>query len=100
CINMCDTNKDVYVISCPGQLFLDGVRESQGAARPELAQVKGKRLAVVNELTKKDKINIRTLKDVTGNDEFFARGLYLKGGSVKPMFKLFMHTNEPPEMAG
>jgi len=97
---MCGTEEEGYCISFPGQLFLDGVRESQGAARPELAQVKGKRLAVVNELTKKDKINIRTLKELTGNDEFFARGLYLKGGSVKPMFKLFMHTNEPPEMAG
>ena len=94
------TNPEGYVISFPPALFLEGVKENQGAARPDLAQARGKRLAVVNELTKKDKINITVIKELTGNDDFFSRGLYEKGGSIKPMFKLFMHTNEPPEMNG
>ena len=89
-----------YCITFPQALFIMGNSDSSGAARPELSRIRGRRIAMVNELSKKDKINIRVLKELTGNDTFFGRGLYSEGGEIKPMFKLFMHTNEPPEMAG
>jgi phage/plasmid-associated DNA primase len=87
-----------YCITFPQELFVMGGKNSSGAARPELARVRGRRVAVVNELAKTDKINIRVLKELTGNDTFFGRLLYSGGGEIKPMFKLFMHSNEPPEM--
>jgi len=90
-----------YCISFPQELFiLGGGKNSSGGARPEITRVRGRRMAIVNELSKKDQINIRILKELTGNDTFFGRGLYSDGGEIKPMFKLFLHTNEPPEMAG
>lgn len=90
-----------YCITFPQELFiLGGGQNASGSARPEISRVRGRRAAVVNELSKKDKINIRVLKELTGNDSFFGRGLYSGGGEIKPMFKLFLHSNEPPEMAG
>lgn len=89
-----------YVGNFPQQLLLVGNSDSSGAARPDLATARGRRIMIVNELSKGDKINIRVLKELTGNDAFFARKLYGEPETIKPMFKLFMHTNDPPEMRG
>jgi phage/plasmid-associated DNA primase len=37
---------------------------------------------------------------LTGNDSFFARGMYEKGTDIKPMFTLWMMCNEPPKVPG
>lgn len=89
-----------YCITFPQELFIIGATNASGAARPDLDRVRGRRAAVVNELSKKDRINIRILKELTGNDGFFGRGLYSDGGEINPMFKLFMQSNELPEMTG
>ena len=89
-----------YNIKFPRELFVMGKTNSSGSARPELARVRGKRLAQVSELAKTETINIGVLKELTGNDSFFARGIYEKGTDIKPMFTLFMACNEPPKVPG
>lgn len=73
---------------------------SAASARPEMARVKGKRVMGAQELTKNEKMNVSFIKEATGNDSFFARGLYSKGGEITPQYTLMMQCNEPPSIPG
>nr|QBK86352.1 MAG: D5-like helicase-primase [Marseillevirus LCMAC102] len=74
---------------------------SSSGPRPELARVRGKRIMGAQEVTKEEKLNIGFIKEATGNDSFFARGLYEKDADeIQPMFTLLMQCNEPPEIPG
>jgi phage/plasmid-associated DNA primase len=88
-----------YAYIFPREMFVARANSS-GAARPDLSSVRGKRLAMVNELAKTETINIGVVKEMTGNDSFYARGLYQDPECIKPMFKLFMHCNDPPKIPG
>lgn len=89
-----------YCIKFPRELLVIGKSNSSGSARPELSRVRGRRLAIAQELAKTETLNIGVLKELTGNDSFFSRGLYEKGTEIKPMFTLFMACNEPPQVPG
>lgn len=79
-----------YAIKFPREMLLAGQKNSSASARPELARVRGKRLAVLQEVAKTETLNIGVLKELTGNDSFFARSLFEKGTEIKPMFSLHM----------
>lgn len=89
-----------YCIKFPRELFIMGKGNSSSGPRPELARVRGKRMAIISEIAKTETLNIGILKELTGNDSFFARGMYEKGTDVKPMFTLFLQCNEPPKVPG
>jgi len=89
-----------YCMKFPRDLFIQGRGNASGSARPELARVRGKRLALTQEIAKTETLNIGVLKELTGNDSFFARGLFEKGADIRPMFTLFMACNEPPKVPG
>ena len=89
-----------YCHKFPRELLVVGKSNSSGSARPELAAVRGKRLAVVQEIAKTETLNIGQLKELTGNDSFFTRGLFKDGCVIKPMFTLMMQCNEPPKIPG
>lgn len=98
---MCGGNKDTsYAYIFNRDLFINGRGNASGAARPELSNVRGKRMAMVNELSKTETINIGAIKEYTGNDSVYTRGLYKDPEFIKPMFKLFMHCNDPPKIPG
>ena len=79
--------------------MITGKRTQSSAACPELARAgNGVRWAVLQEPDQKDVINIGILKELSGNDTFFARGLYKEGGEINPMFKLVLICNEPPKL--
>jgi len=85
-----------YNVKLPTSL-LTGKRSQSSAACPELVRAgNGVRLAMLQEPDKKDTINIGILKELSGNDTFFARGLYKEGQEITPMFKLVLVCNEPP----
>ena len=87
-----------YAIKLPTAL-ITGKRTQSSAACPELARAgNGVRWAVLQEPDQKDVINIGILKELSGNDTFFARGLYKEGGEINPMFKLVLICNEPPKL--
>lgn len=89
-----------YCIKFPRELLTVGRGNSSSSARPELSRVRGRRLALVQEIAKTETLNIGVLKELTGNDSFFARGVYEKGTEIKPMFTLMMQNNEPPNVPG
>ena len=87
-----------YSIKLPTSLIV-GKRTQSSAACPELVRAgNGVRLAMLQEPDKKDVINIGILKELSGNDSFFARGLYREGQEITPMFKLVLICNEPPKV--
>lgn len=72
-------------------------RGQSSSAAPELVRAgNGVRWAVLQEPDKRDVLNIGILKELSGNDTFFARGLYQEGGEINPMFKVVVICNEPP----
>ena len=87
-----------YSIKLPTSLIV-GKRTQSSAACPELVRAgNGVRWAVLQEPDAKDVINIGILKELSGNDTFFARGLYKEGSEITPMFKLVLICNEPPKL--
>jgi P4 family phage/plasmid primase-like protien len=85
-----------YRHNFPRETFVAG--KTSSGAKPELASVRGKRIAFAKELAKNEKLHIGMIKEMTGNDSFFARNLYEKGGDITPMFTLFLMCNDPPEV--
>jgi len=88
-----------YAITFPREMITKGANSSSGP-RPELARIRGRRLAVLSELGKAEKMNVGILKELTGNDAFFARTLNEEGSDIKPMFTLFLQCNELPDIPG
>lgn len=87
-----------YAVNFPRETFVVGSGKSAGGARPDLARVRGKRIAFVKEIAKNETLHIGVLKELTGNDSFFARTLFEKGSDIRPMFTLILMCNEPPKI--
>jgi P4 family phage/plasmid primase-like protien len=81
---------------------LTGKKVQNGAANPELARLGGGvRLASVEEPNGDEQINIGILKNLSGNDSFYARDLFEKGKEgreVVPLFKIFFICNKLPKL--
>lgn len=89
-----------YAVKLPTSLIV-GKRTQSSQACPELVRAgNGVRMAMLQEPDGKDVINIGILKELSGNDSFFARGLYKEGQEISPMFKLILICNEPPKIPG
>jgi len=89
-----------YAIKLPTSLLI-GKRTASSAASPELIRAAGGvRWAVLQEPDKKDVINNGILKELSGNDTIYARGLFQEGGEFEPAFKLSLICNEPPTIIG
>lgn len=87
-----------YCAKLPTSL-ITGKRTSSSSANPELARVgSGQRFAFLQEATSGEKINVGVLKELSGNDTFYARGLFKDGKEMTPMFKLVLVCNEPPKV--
>jgi P4 family phage/plasmid primase-like protien len=85
----------VYSVDLPTSL-LTGKRADSSAATPALARTKGVRMAWLKEPAQEEKLNAGMLKELTGNDSFYARGLFQDGYEIKSMFKLVLVCNKPP----
>jgi len=85
-----------YFIDIPNSVLV-GQKPKSGQACPELARAdRGVRAAFTQEPNKKDLVNTGALKEYSGNDTFYARTLFEKGGEIDPMFKLCMICNDLP----
>ena len=95
------SGNDGYFGKFPRELIVQATgRSSSSGARPELSRVRGKRIMGCQEIAKNESINIGFVKEATGNDSFYSRGLYEKGTEIKPQFTLLMQCNEPPVVPG
>lgn len=86
-----------YACNLPVAL-LTQKRKASGAASPEMAVTKGKRLAVMQEPDVNETLNIGQMKEMTGNDKIQARGLYKEPFEFTPQFKLLMMCNDLPNV--
>lgn len=73
-------------------------RAASNSACPELERTKGRRFAIMQEPSDNEKINIGLMKELSGGDPIFARGLYKEGGEFKPQFKMIMACNDLPNV--
>lgn len=65
-------------------------------ASPELMALDKKRLVIMHETNKKDEIQSSTMKQLSGNDDFTARGLFQDQTVIKPQFKIVNSCNTLP----
>ena len=86
-----------YSIVLPVSL-ITGKRGSSAGASPELCRTEGVRMAWLQEPSPQEQINPGIMKELTGNDKFYARGLYKEGRDIKAMFKLALVCNTPPKL--
>lgn len=68
-------------------------RNTIGSTSSEVAQLKGKRYAVMQEPSKGDVINEGIMKEITGGDPIQARALFKESITFVPQFKLVVCTN-------
>ena len=68
-------------------------RTSIGSASPEVAQLKGKRYAVMQEPSKGQILNEGIMKEITGGDPLQGRALYHDTMTFIPQFSLAVCTN-------
>jgi P4 family phage/plasmid primase-like protien len=81
---------------------ITGKKVQSGSANPELARAGGGvRLATLEEPNSDEVINIGILKNLSGNDTFYARDLFEKGKEgreIVPLFKIFFICNKLPKL--
>lgn len=87
-----------YSIKFPTSI-ITGRRAQSSACTPELVRAgSGVRWAVVQEPDESEYVNIGVLKELSGNDTFYARGLHKDGLEINPMFKLLVVCNKQPKL--
>ncbi len=81
--------------------ILTGRRTQSSSATPELRRSKGKHAMIIQE-TDEDTETFKKgiVKEFSGNDSIFTRGLYEEGGEFIPMFKLAIICNAVPRFIG
>jgi P4 family phage/plasmid primase-like protien len=86
-----------YAVNLPTALMTQK-RNASNAASPEVARLKGKRLAVMQEPSDTDSLNISILKESSGSDMMQARPLYGEPFEFKPQFSMIMTCNTLPKV--
>lgn len=80
--------------------LITGKRTQSGAASPELFILNGARLAFLQECTGDEQMNTGLLKELTGGDSLYVRGLNRDPINIHPQFQLIVACNNPPKMSG
>jgi P4 family phage/plasmid primase-like protien len=75
-------------------------RASSNACTPELQDVMCKRFASMQEPNDNDIIHTGAMKEYTGGDKIYSRGLFSKPTPFKPQFKLVLLCNKMPVIKG
>ena len=84
-----------YIKRVPTTLFTQKSRSS-GSATPETERLDGARIITSNETNKNDKFNISLVKELTGNDTIYVRGLFEGGREIMPQFSIIFCCNHKP----
>lgn len=71
-------------------------RSGSGSANPALARVKNRRAVIGQETEEEENMKKGFIKEMTGGDSFFQRGLYSEGGDIVSTFTLFLQCNKIP----
>lgn len=86
-----------YATNLPVTL-LTGKRAQSSGPTPELAKMKGKRFAVMNEPGSGDQMNMGLLKEITGGDKVYARALHSNPIEFKFEAGIVLLCNDKPRV--
>lgn len=95
CLDLFQQSFGEYCCTLPIAL-LTQKRGASNAASPELSRAKCKRFASLQEPGENERLNIGLMKEMTGGDKLYARGLYREGTEFKPQFKMVLTCNHLP----
>lgn len=73
-------------------------RAASNAATSELARAKGRRLAVLQEPSEDEKLQVGLMKELTGGDTIMCRALFKDPIEYKPQYKLVLLCNHLPSV--
>ena len=76
-----------YSIAIPVTVFTQK-RIEYGKACPELQRTQGRRVVFISEPSHNETLNLGIVKEVTGGDAMYTRGLYEDGGEMQCVFPL------------
>jgi putative DNA primase/helicase len=88
-----------YGHAAESDLFMQA-KSNPNAASPALMGLRGKRLVVVSETERDQKLAVALMKNLTGGDLITARPLYGKPVTFSPSHTSLMVTNYLPKVAG
>ena len=88
-----------YAVNADCSIILNNGKPRDGAS-PEMASLAEKRLVIMTEPNEKNKIDISTLKKITGGDTITARACYSNKTEHKIYITLIMECNKKPKMNG
>lgn len=78
--------------------LITGKRTQSSGHTAELDDLEGVRFVIVQEPSTKDSLNIGILKELSGNDKIYKRGMYAKKSAFRPLFKFGMICNRLPRL--
>jgi P4 family phage/plasmid primase-like protien len=96
-INLLINGLGDYAITLPNTLLTKKKGNSSGAS-PELVMLHGVRFCVLQEPEGNDKLNVGFMKELTGGDKLYARGLFQEGSNIKVMAKFVLTCNKMPKI--
>jgi len=76
--------------------FVVSTVKSAGGPEPDVANMVGKRLASVKEISKNETLDIGALKVNSGGDKRQVRSLHQEGGAVKMLYTMLIMLNKLP----
>jgi putative DNA primase/helicase len=83
-----------YSLTIPPETLM--VRKHDGGATPDLARLRGARLALAAESEEGNVLSASFIKSATGDETISCRELYGKPFEYRPSFKLVLTTNHKP----
>jgi P4 family phage/plasmid primase-like protien len=86
-----------YAVTLPTSL-ITGKRTQSSGATPELTRAKFAKLVILQEPSKGEILNSGVVKELTGNDKMYSRGLFEEGSEFHPFFKVFFVCNDLPNV--
>lgn len=88
-----------YAVKLPTSL-ITGKRTGSSAATPELMLLDRKLVAFLQEPAPDERLNVGIVKELTGNDTIYGRGLYEKGRNIHMKAKVVYTVNSTDNIAG
>jgi len=89
-----------YGQKAPTGLIMKRDRDDGGRASPDMARLRGARLAVTAEVDEGNCMGEARVKDLTGGDRVIARPLYCDPIEFDPTHKLWVYGNHKPAIRG
>lgn len=89
-----------YAQKAPTEMIMKQDRASPGNASPDMARLRGVRMAVTAELEENQRMGEARVKDLTGADRIVARPLYRNPIEFDPTHKLWIYGNHKPTIRG